>query len=239
MEHEVSSYSLNKSTVEERGQNLSYIRMVYILTAFEMVLALIWTSFCLGYWDDLGKPIVHWWEFGLVAFIITVLLAFVAFLITAVRRFPINWIIYILFTLAYAHTWAFFSCWDPTRLVYFACWLFTAFTTGFAVYSFCATYYMLSLQGALVVLGTGAVVFMAFIALTQMSFFLLLLVFVACCVYGVYMSYNLRMTVRHSIFDSEQEDPVTGAVRIWVETELNFLRLGELVGNMFVNPRNA
>ena len=239
MEHELSSYSLNKSTIEERAQNLSYIRMVYLLTALEMVLSLVWTSFCLGYMEDLGKPIVHWWEFGLAASIITIILGLVAYFVSAVKRFPINWIIYILFTLAYAHCWAFFSCWDSTRLVYFLLWLLTAIVIGFALYSLCATFYMMSHQAVMVVLGSSAVVFMGFLAFTQINFFLLLLVFVFAVIYGVFMSFNLRATVRLSVFDSENEDSVTGAIRIWIETELNFFRLGELVGKMFVTSRTA
>lgn len=239
MEHDTSTYSLNKSTIEERGRNLSYIRMVYLLTAVEMIISLVWTSFCLGYRKELGDPIVHWWEFAVAAFIIGAILLLVAYFVDAVKRFPINWIIYIVFTLCYAHCWAFFSCWDPTWLVYFSLWLLTVMVIGFALYSICATYYMMSLQAGLVVFGTGAIVFMAFLACTQMSFFLLLLVFVACVVYGTYMSHNLRVTVRHSLFDSDEEDAVTGAVRIWMETELNFFRLGELVGRMFVNPRTG
>ena len=108
---------------------------------------------------------------------------------------------------------------------------------GFALYTFCATYYMLSLQSALVVFGSGAVVFMGFLAFTQMSFFLLLLVFVATCVFGFYLAFNLRVGVRHSLFDSEQEDSVSGAVRVWIESSLVMCRLGELGGNMFTKRR--
>ena len=232
-----SVHSVNQSTLEERAHNLTYLRFLYILLALELVLSLVWTSFCLGYWADLGQPIIDWWYFGLVAGILVLILILVAFFISAVRKFPINWVIYAIFTLAFAHLWAFLCCLDKTRLLYFALWLLTAMTVGFALYSLCATFYMMSLQTALVVFGSGAVVFMGFLAFTQMNFFLLLLVFVATCVFGSYLAFNLRATVRSSVFESEQEDAVTGAVKIWIESSLVLCRMGELGGQMFTKRR--
>ncbi len=234
---DLSGYSVNKSTIEERGRNLRYIRVLYGLLALELILALVWTSFCLGYWKDLGEPIVHWWEFGLVAGILVLILVLVAFFVEAVRRFPINWVIYLVFILAFAHLWAFLCCLEKTRYLYFALWLLTVIACGFALYAVCATFYMRSLESAMVIFGSSAVVFMAFLAFTEMSFFLLLLVYVLVCVFSFYLAFNLRFMVRNNLFDSEVEDPVTGAVRIWMESNLVICRLGELSGNMWTKEK--
>ena len=233
---DLSGYSVNKSTIEERQHNLRYIRLLYALLALELVIALVWTSFCLGYWDDLGKPIVHWWEFGIVAGVLVLILILVTFFVEAVRRFPINWVIYLIFTLAFAHLWAFLCCLDESRLLYYALWLLTAIAIGFALYAFCATFYMQSMESALVILGASGIVFMAWLAFTEISWFLLLLVYVAVAVFGFYLAFNLRLMVRHSVFDSEEEDPISGAVRVWIESALVFCRFGELGGRMFKRP---
>lgn len=228
-----SGLSLNKSTFEERQRNLSYIRVLYLLLSAELILALIWSSFCLNYWEELGKEIVNWWEFGLAAAILCVLLIIITLFLKITQKFPINWVIYILFTLSFAHLCAFLSCWDKSRLFYFALWLMTAITFALFIYAFCSNYYMETIPTILIVFGSAAAVLVAFIVFTQMSVFLLILVFVPVSIFGVYLAYDTRRSVRNSLFDTEEEDPVSGAVRIWIETVLVFCRLGELIGNMF------
>ena len=228
-----SGLSLNKSTFEERQRNLSYIRVLYLLLSVELILALLWSSFCLNYWEELGGPIVHWWEFGLVAAILCVILILVTLFLKITQKFPINWVVYIIFTLAFAHLCAFLSCWDETRLFYYGLWVLTAITFALAVYAFCSNYYMETIPTILIVFASASLVLVGFIVFTEMSVFLLILVFVPVAVFGVYLAYDTRRSVRNSLFDTEDEDPVSGAVRIWIETVLVFCRLGELVGNMF------
>lgn len=234
---DISGYSVNKSTLEERQRNLKYTRFLYILLAVELILALIWTSFCMHYWTKLGAPIVKWWVFGMIAGIIAGLLVLATFFVSAVRRFPINWAIYFLFTLAFAHFWAFLCCLDSSKLLYFALWLLTAIAVGFALYALTANYYMQATESALVVLGSSIPVFLAFLAFTEMDFFLLILVYIAVVIFGVYLALDLRTMLKHNLYDTNDEDAVAGAVRIWIESVLVFCRLGELFGSMFYKPK--
>ena len=234
---DISGYSVNKSTLEERQRNLKYTRFLYVLLAAELVVALIWTSFCIHFWDKLGAPIVRWWEFGLTAGIISGLLILATFFVAAVRRFPINWAIYFLFTLTFAHLWAFLCCLDESRFLYYALWLLTAISIGFALYSLTATYYMQTTKSALVVLGSSLPVLLAFLAFTEMDFFLLILVYIPVAIFGVYLALDLRTMLKHNLYDTNEEDAVAGAVRIWIESVLVFCRLGELVGSMFYKPK--
>lgn len=234
---DISGYSVNKSTLEERQRNLKYTRFLYVLLAIQLIIALLWTSFALHFWTKLGAPIARWWEFGLVAGVLAGLLVLAAFFVAAVRRFPINWAIYFVFTLAFAHLWAFLCCLDVNRYLYFALWLLTAISVGFALYSISATYYMQTTESALVVLGSALPVLLAFLAFTEMSFFMLILIFVPVVIFGVYLALDLRTMLRHNLYETEEEDAVAGAVRIWIESVLVFCRLGELVGSAFYKPR--
>ena len=234
---DISGYSVNKSTLEERQRNLTYTRFLYLLLAVELIIALIWTSFCISYWNKLGAPIVKWWEFGLVAGILSGLLILATFFVAAVRRFPINWAIYFLFTLVFAHFWAFLCCLDETRFLYFALWLLTAISIGFALYSTVATYYMQTTESTLVVLGSSLPVLLAFLAFTEMDFFILILVYIPVVIFGIYLALDLRTMLKHNLYDTNEEDAVAGAVRIWIESVLVFCRLGELVGSMFYKPK--
>ena len=92
---------------------------------------------------------------------------------------------------------------------------------------------MESIPTIFIVFGSAALVLVAFIVFTELSVFKLILLFVPVSVFGIYLAYDTRSSVRNSLFDTDTEDPVCGAVRIWVETVLVFCRLGELVGKMF------
>ncbi len=225
--------SLNRSTFEERQKNLSYSRWLYLLLAIALIIALVWTSFCLYYWNELGGPIVHWWEFGLVAAILVLILILAAFFVPATKKFPINWVVYILFVLCFAHLMAFLCCWDSSRYLYFALWVFTAITVAYAGYGLVANYYMSTITSLLLALAAGGVVLTAFIVFSSLNFLWLVLVFVVVIVIAFYLAYDVRKMLRNNIYDSREEDPVSGAVRVWAEGSLVFCRLGELVGDLF------
>jgi len=233
---DISGYSVNKSTLEERQRNLTYMRLLYILLAFELIVALVWSSFSLHYYTKLGAPIARWWVFGMIAGIIAGLLVLATFFVNAVRRFPINWAIYVLFTLAFAHFWAYLCSIDKSHFVYFALWMLTAIAVGFALYALAGTYYMQATESALVVLGSGMIVLLAFLAFTQLDFFILILVFIPVAIFGVYLALDLRTMLKHNLYETHEEDAVSGAVRVWAEGALVFCRLGELVGSAFYKP---
>lgn len=234
---DISGYSVNKSTLEERQRNLKYMRFLYVLLAVELIVALVWTSFSLHFWNKLGAPIVRWWVFGMIAGIISGVLILATYFVGVARRFPINWAIYFLFTLAFAHFWSYLCCLDTSRFLYFALWLLTAIAVGFALYAISATYYMQATESVLVVLGAGMIVLLAFLAFTDMDFFLLILVFIPVVIFGVYLALDLRTMLKHNMYETHEEDAVSGAVRVWIESVLVFCRLAELIGSAFYKPR--
>ena len=118
-------------------------------------------------------------------------------------------------------------------LFYYSLWLLTIITIGLFLYAFCSNYYMENLTTLLVVLGTSSLVLVGFIAFTNIKIIYLILIFVPVVVIGIYLAYDTRTCVRNNLFEHDNEDPVSGAVRIWVESVLVFCRAGELTGKMF------
>lgn len=230
---DISSSHLNTSTIQERKQGLQYQKILYVLVAIELILALVWTSFALYWWPQLGAQILHWWEFGVVAGVLTVLLILVAFFVPAVRKFPINWVIYVLFTLAFAHFACFLNTLDYSQLLYFALWVLTVIICGFAVYSVCSSSYIPIIESFLIAFGLGTLVLIAFIVFTGYSLYLLILVAVATAILGFYYAFSLRTATRFSNFDNFEEDPVSGAVRFWIDGALVGCRFFEMFGRSF------
>lgn len=230
---DISSSHLNHSTIQERKQGIFYQKTLYILVAVELIIALLWTSFAVYWWQQLGAQILNWWPFGLAAGILALLLILLAFFVAFVRNFPINWVVYVLFTAAFAHFVCFLTCLDHSQLLYFALWTFTAIIIAFALYSLASSSYIPLIESFLIAFGVATAVLVAFIVLTSHSLYLLILVAVATAIVGFYYAYGLRTATRFSNFDDSEEDPVSGAVRFWIDGALVGCRFFEMFGRAF------
>jgi FtsH-binding integral membrane protein len=230
----LSNISNGKISFEERQKNMSFLRNLYTLFAIELLIAVIWTSFALSYYVEFGDGIKRWWEFAIVSGVLCLLLLLISFLQFA-RRFPINVVVYLLFTLSFMH----FSSWlcliDSTFLVYYALWLLLFVAIGFAIYAWSTNTYMNTMISILVIVASTLIVFIAFLIFSEIRFLGLLLVLLAVIIYGFYLNYDVRKMVRGGVYEYSREDPWTGAVRIWAEGLLVFVRFIELLGRSCCN----
>lgn len=226
----LSNISSGPINYEERRKNLNFIRMLYTLFAIELFIALFWTSFALGYLEEFGNGIEHWWEFAIVTGVLCLILILVALFVPAVRKSPINMVIYAVFTLCFMHFVSYLCVVDDTRLVYYALWLLFAIALGFAIYAWSSTSYMNTLGSLMVVAISCLVVFICFLIFSNVNFIGLLIVLLLIMVIGFYFNYDVRRMVRGGLYEYANDDPFTGAVRIWAECVLVFCRFVELLG---------
>ena len=91
----------------------------------------------------------------------------------------------------------------------------------------------------LIVVSCALAVLIAFILCSQLDIFLMILVTFPLVVFGCYLAYDMKTNVRSHMFDHEEEDPVSGAVRIWMESVLVFCRFGEMTGKMFTKDNHT
>lgn len=137
---DASIASMNKSTFEERQRNVSYLRTLYFLFAIEFVVALLFCYFTTEIWSGLGRFIVDWWYFAAIALVICVLMVLLTFFVPAVRKFPVNLVIYLLFTLAFAWVWAYIvNRFSTNSIGWYVLWLLAAIAFAFAIYSWYVT----------------------------------------------------------------------------------------------------
>ena len=225
-----------RSTIPQRQQNLGYTKLLYLFLSIQLLVALIWTSIVLYNWDTIGRWIANRWILGALAVIICIALALLAWFSDAVRQTPINMVVFALFTLCFAYAWSFFCIRDSSGLVYYSLWLLSAIVFAFFIYSLLSNYYILAIQSGIIALSAGGLVLLAFIVFTDINWMYLVLVYLGMVLLTYYLVYDLRKMVRNNLFDSGIEDPVSGSVRIWVESVLVFFRLGELLWTMFKSP---
>ena len=131
----LSNISSGPININDWRKNISFIRTLYTVFTIELLIALIWTSFAISYYDKFGSGIVNWWEFAIVSGSLCLILILVCLFIPTVRKPPINFVIYIIFTLCFMHFISYLCLIDDTRLLYYALSLLFGISLGYTIYS--------------------------------------------------------------------------------------------------------
>jgi hypothetical protein len=128
----ISYGGLNRSTIEERAKNQMLLRNLYGLVVLEMVVAILW-SVWVRESPTLGDGVYRFWGFALFTAIAQALILLVAVFVAAVRKSPINIVIYALYTIFAAYTWGYCCAWDQRvnswQFIFYWCCLLTAIAT--------------------------------------------------------------------------------------------------------------
>ena len=230
---EIAAPHLETSALQRRKQGLLYNRVLYFLVSLEMLVALIWTSFSLHYTKELAQNISQWWEFGVTAAVLVGLLVLITFFVPYTRSLPINWVLYFVFMFCFAHLICFINILDKSRMLYLVLWILTLVIHGFCIYYLCADDYIPVIESFCISFGLATAVLMAYIILTEHKLYLLILVAIGSATVGFYYAYGLRTATRFSVFDYSEEDPVSGAIRFWLDGALVSCRFFENVGKAF------
>ena len=119
---------------------------------------------------------------------------------------------------------------DDSGLLYFALWLMFVIALGFAIYSWSTNTYTGTLYSLMIVLMSSLLVFVGFLIFSEINFVGLLIVLLLVMVFGFYLNYDVRRMVKGGMYEYGNDDPFTGAVRIWAEGVMVFCRFVELLG---------
>jgi FtsH-binding integral membrane protein len=226
----VSNKSFSKLNIDEKTTHISKIRMLYTLFAIQLIIALVWASFALGYMDPFGNGIKKYWWVALITGILALIILLAVLFVPKLRSPPISLVMYVLFTLFFMYTVGYFCVLDSTYLVYYALWLITAVAIGYAIYAWAAPNGMSTMIAMMVVLFSCLIIFLIFLIFTSISFIGLTLVLLVVLVFGFYLHYDVRKVIRGGVRDYNKDDPFAGAVTIWAEGLLVFFRFFELLG---------
>lgn len=135
---DVSGISLNRSTFEERHRNIGYLRQLYFFFVVELLCALAWSVWCRES-TNLGNWVIRYWGIALATAILTGIIALIAMFVAAARNFPLNVVVYVLFTLCFGYTWGYLSAYDQRHegwnFLFFWICLLTAIAVAFFLHS--------------------------------------------------------------------------------------------------------
>ena len=225
---DASGLTLNRSTIEERNSKLYYTRVLYLLLAVQLGLVLMWTHWLAKHANGtLGRVLSHW-GLTLALGLVCLLLVLFCYFLSIVRRDPINWVIYVLFTALFTLFVGSLATRDSTGLMRFVLWVLFLVAIALFLYFLVAETYISSLNEVLLILGVAGLVLLSFLALTDVQPWKLALGLVIAVAVAFFISYQHRAMIRNSLWDLGREDPVTGAVRVWFDGLLGFCRIGEL-----------
>lgn len=132
---DTSVASLNRSTFEERQKNVTFLRSLYFLLAFQLLVGVAWALVVINV-DKIYDWVRDAWGLALAFEIIAVILLLVVFFVPAVNNGGIiGIIIYVIFTLVMAYLWGYFSSLNDYRYGFYILLLLTGVAIGFAAYT--------------------------------------------------------------------------------------------------------
>jgi FtsH-binding integral membrane protein len=127
------------------------------------------------------------------------------------------------------YTVGYFCVLDDSYLVYYALWMITSVTLGYSIYGWAAPNGMSTMVAMMIVLLACLAVCLLFLVFTPISFIGLTLVLLALLIFGFDLHYDIRKVIRGGVRDYNKDDPFAGAVTIWAEGLLVFVRFSELL----------
>ena len=166
----ISNIPAGKVTFEERQKNLTFLKTLYTLFAIEILIAVIWTSFALGFFEDFGKGILAYWEVAIVTGCLCLIFILIAFLVPIFQRIPACIILYILFTLCFMHFTSWLSLVDSSCLVYYSLWLLLGVSVAYAIYAWATSANMNTMISILITGVATLLVFVGFLIFSDVYF---------------------------------------------------------------------
>ena len=213
----------------KRQHNLALQRDTYVLMAITLGLALLFASLALIY-PGLAAFLASHWYIAIGLAVLAVILILLSYFSPALRKAPINMVIYALFTVCFVYLVGFAASSNFWRYVYFALWILFLIVLGYLLYAHATSTAVSALVSFAIVFSAAMIVFFVFLIFTKMGFLPLVFVMLGTMVYGYYLGHNVRTNARGTLLDPTTDDPFTGAVRSWLEGFLVFFRFIEMLG---------
>lgn len=128
---------MNKSVADERTYNMNFLKMIYTLYFFQLAVAFILASFAVLY-EDSFEWLKSLWIMCIIFLGVCLGLIIACMLTELARTPPMNFIIFLLFTVLFAIGIACFSILDSSGVLYFTLTTQTLIALGFMLYTMLA-----------------------------------------------------------------------------------------------------
>jgi len=149
--------------------------------------------------------------------------------LTLARQIPINYILLSVFTITEAYmVSAICTAYDPTTVV-MATVMTAAMTFALTLYA-CTTKTDITMYGGVIfVVSCGLLLLCIFGWFFQNKIFQVVICVVCICLYGIYLIYDTQLVVGSRRYQLSVDDYIVGAIIIYVDIIVMFLRILELL----------
>lgn len=217
---------------------ISHLRKLYLMLAIQWTLAVVVTTIALrveDFSDFLSENLVIY-IIAILFLFLTLALAF--FFRSAMSQFPLNALVYFLFTAALSLIFAYICVIDKSNtllMILVGCWLITISLLVYVLTNKCEITY----QGAtLFIVAAIFIVLEGFLLYSSTRLVIIMLVSIAEVIWGFYLVYDTQTIVSGVKYDWIKDDYVSGAIGVYMDVIVLFLRLCELIKNLIVKERN-
>jgi FtsH-binding integral membrane protein len=207
------------------------LRKIYALIFLHLLVATIlaylaWTHHGFESW------LLTNWGFSFVCcLIVTLLLILLTFFLksTVLSKIPVNIIVYLLFTIAFAFLFAYFEAksWDGE--IYVGLFVFTAVTFSLLIHSIISKCELTFQSATLYVFGAVLLAILIFEIFTHFALHLLYIIGALAIIWGFYLVWENESVISGAKTEWSREDPISGAVSVYMNIFALFLHFTNLI----------
>lgn len=218
---------------------VQHLKKLYFMLFLQQSISLalsIFTLYDMDFVDFLlsYKKIIF--PLAILFILMIIILAF--FCRTPFSQFPLNYFVYLIFTASLAFFDAYFITFDSSYsflMIVVACWFTVLSLWVYSLTTKCEFTY----QGAtLFLLASVMLVMEGFLLYSSVRLDIVLLIVLAQLIWGYYLVYDTQTVVSGVKYDWNKDDYVLGAIGVYIDIIVLFLRLCELIKNLIVKERN-
>ena len=228
----------DKQFVPRTHPRISHLRKLYFLMALQWTFTLMISILTMKFEEF--SIILSENSFILYVSLLTtiLILLFTFFFRSAASQMPVNLLVYFFFTVSIAFCFAYGVIYDESLSCFMI--LMGGFLISLSLLMYVLTTKCeITYQGAtLFILASIFIVLEGFLLYSSMKVVIVLMVSFAEVMWGFYVVYDTQTMVSGVKYDWNKDDYVSGAVKVYVDVIVLFLRLTELIKNLIVKERN-
>ena len=233
MQSRMSGFSVDtaRSTKFETRTNIKFIYYLFTFFALELVIAFVFSSFSLYFYDELGSNIAIRWETGIIVAFFTLLIMLLTFFIGSFNTLPYCFVIYTSFVILFTYTCAFLSSVEKTHFFYFGLSTLTMVAVGlFLFFSFNPSY-LSTIEVIILTFSCALIPSLIFLMISNLNYIFIIVIWVFTSIYCIFLTTGIIRTIRNDLFNINEEHPASSAVKIFIEGFFGFCRAEDILGS--------
>jgi len=232
-ELESGSYDATKYFSEKNANRNIFLRKVYALLTLQLLTAIFFvyaSTSC----PQFQQGLLNNWPAFLAQFVLLIVLLLAVFSSrNAFRKSPYDVIAYIIFSQSLIYCLAYVAALSGNQVVLMMVTLAALLTFSLTIYALTAKKDLSYLGGTIYVFGSGLFGYEMFLIASDLAIPTMVYVVLLNIVFGFYLIYDTQFIITGETPNKETENSFVGAIAVYMDMILIFIRLIEKLGGLF------